>query len=110
GKKLFLAALFIVAVLLIRLRVRAALAAAAFAATGVVIYAFELHPPPPFPSAAAIASFSPNDLAQVAWAAYVNAIGNPAPGWLLIKLPTWAALLALLGAAWSAAVRRPSHA
>ncbi|HEX3369081.1 MAG TPA: hypothetical protein VHS56_05865 [Candidatus Cybelea sp.] len=110
GKKLFLAALFIVAVLLIRLRIAAALAAAAFVAIAVVIYVFELHPPPPFPNAAAIASFSPNDLAQVAWAAYVNAIGNPAPGWLLIKLPTWAALLALLGAAWSAAVRRPSRA
>jgi hypothetical protein len=110
GKKLFLATLFVAAVVLMRLRAGAAIAIAALAAIATVVYAFELNPPPPFPSSVAIANFSPNDLAQIAWGAYVSAIGNPALGWLLIKLPTWAALLALLGAAWSAAVRRPRNA
>jgi hypothetical protein len=110
GKKLFLATLFVVAVVLMRLRVGAAIGVAALAAIAVVVYAFELNPPPPFPSAVAIASFSPSDLAQIAWGAYVSAIGNPAVGWLLIKLPTWAALLALLGAAGSAAAQRPRNA
>lgn len=110
GKKLFLATLFVVAVVLMRLKLGAAIAVTAFAAIAVVIYAFELNPPPPFPSGIAIASFSSNDLAQVAWGAYVAAIGSPALGWLLIKLPTWAALFALVGAAWSAAARRPRSA
>ncbi|HEY2475041.1 MAG TPA: hypothetical protein VGI19_09585 [Candidatus Cybelea sp.] len=108
-KKLFLACLFVVGALLMRLKVRPAIALATFAAVAVVVYVFELHPPPPFPSTAATATFSPADLAQVAWGAYVNAIGDPSPGWLLIKLPTWGALLALLGVAWSATARRLSQ-
>jgi hypothetical protein len=91
--------------LLMRLKAGAAIGVAAFAAIALAVYAFELNPPPPFPSSIAVVSFSPNDLAQVAWGAYVGTIGNPALGWLLIKLPTWAALLALFGTAWSAAVR-----
>jgi hypothetical protein len=105
GKKLFAATLFVVAILLMRLKAGAAIGVAAFAAIALAVYAFELNPPPPFPSSIAVVSFSPNDLAQVAWGAYVGTIGNPALGWLLIKLPTWAALLALFGTAWSAAVR-----
>ncbi|HEX4014255.1 MAG TPA: hypothetical protein VHX17_10275 [Candidatus Cybelea sp.] len=109
GKKLFLATLFVVAALLVRCKAAPLAAAVAFAVVALVIYGFELHPPPPFPAAAAAIAFAPSDLAQKAWAAYVTAIGNPTPGWLLIKLPTWGALLALVCLAWSAASPRPSQ-
>ncbi|HEY6484908.1 MAG TPA: glycosyltransferase 87 family protein [Candidatus Cybelea sp.] len=109
GKKLLLATLFVVAGLLLRLKTAPLSAALTFAAVALVVYGFELNPPPPFPSAAAAATFSPNDFAQTAWAAYVRAIGSPAPGWFLVKIPTWAALLAIVGVAWDAALARPSQ-
>ncbi|HEY1882622.1 MAG TPA: hypothetical protein VGG51_06230 [Candidatus Cybelea sp.] len=109
GKKLLLATLFVVAALLLRLKTAPLSAALAFVAVALVVYGFELNPPPAFPSTAAAATFSPTDFAQTAWAAYVGAIGSSAPEWFLIKIPTWAALLALVGVAWNAALAPPSQ-
>ncbi len=105
-KKLFLATILVVALLLWRLEVGVSLALAAFCVIAAAIYAFELHPPAPFPVAAAT-NLAPNDLAQNGWAAYVAAIGDAAPGWFLIKIPTWLALVGLLAAGTSAARRPP---
>lgn len=106
GKKLFLASLFVVAVLLVRLDVAPAVAIATFSGIAAVIYLFELNPPAPFPLTAAVTTFAPNGLAEDAWRAYVASIKSAPIGWLLIKLPTWSALGAVLAVSRSAVSRR----
>lgn len=96
NKKLFLASLAVVAMLLVRLQLGTAIAAGSFAVIALTIYLFELFPPPAFPSGPTTAPIAPNDLAQTAWAAYVARIGQGTLGWLLIKVPTWGALAGLL--------------
>jgi hypothetical protein len=106
-KKLFLAAIFVVGALLWRLRIGVAVALATICAIALTIYAFELAPPAPFSLMAATPSVAAGDLAQTAWRATVAAIDDPSPAWILIKLPTWAALFAIAGISWSAS-RRPA--
>ncbi len=101
-KKLFLIALLVIVVLLARLRPGTAISVAAFVAIAASIYLFELSPPAPFQAVTA-GSFAGTDLAQRAWAAYVAALGIPSLTWLAVKVPTWAALVAVLVAAGSAA-------
>jgi len=101
AKRLFLATLVVVAALLWRLRAPAAFAIATFAAVAAAIYLLELAPPAPL-VAVTPAIFSPTDLAQSAWRAYVERLGTPGPLWFVVKLPTWAALCSLLIAAASA--------
>jgi hypothetical protein len=101
-KKLLLASLFVVAVILLRLRLKAPLAIGTFAAIAVTLYLFELAPPAPF---VATSGLVPSDaLAQQAWQEYVTQLGAATPLWTAIKLPTWIALGALIAAA-SAALR-----
>jgi hypothetical protein len=100
-KKLFLAALFVVAALLVRVRADRAVSIAAFASIAVAIYLLELVPPAPF-LAATPGAFTPSDLAQAAWSAYVAALGPQSTTWLVVKLPTWAALLGIIGASFAA--------
>jgi len=104
-KRLFLAAIFVTGALLWRLRIGFAVALATICAIALTIYLFELVPPAPFSLVAATPSFAPGDLAQNAWRATVAAIDDPSAAWILIKLPTWAALAALAGVSWSAAKR-----
>lgn len=106
-KKLFLASLFVVAALLWRLRVGAVVALVTLGAVAVTIYLFELSPPAPFSLMAATPSFGPDALAQDAWRATVAAIDDPSPLWLLIKLPTWTALAAILVVSWRAVMHPP---
>ena len=106
-KKLFLACLFVVAALLVRLRAPVTVAAATFAAVAATIYALELAPPAPL-IARTPAGITPFDLAQTAWRAWVDALAQASPAWLLVKVPIWFALIALLAAA-AGALARPSR-
>ncbi|HET6274932.1 MAG TPA: hypothetical protein VFE16_03195 [Candidatus Cybelea sp.] len=97
-KKLFLATLFVVAALLVRLRAGVGFSIVAFAAVTLAIYFLELAPPAPL-TATTSGNFLPSDLAQSAWAAYVAALGSPSLTWLAVKIPSWAALCALIAVA-----------
>lgn len=91
-KKLFLATLFVVAVLSVRLLGWAA-AFAIFCVVAAVIYGFELRPPAGF--VATTPPAAPDDLAQTAWAAYAAQLRSDTWAWLAIKVPTWCALAGL---------------
>ncbi len=105
AKKLFLAALFVVAALLLRLQIRAGAAIATFVAIAASIYLLELAPPAPL-VATTPGSFPASDLAQIAWRAYVEQLGPSSFTWLLVKAPTWLGLAGLLAACF-AALRAP---
>jgi hypothetical protein len=109
-KKLFLAALVVVGALLLRLRAPALAGAGLFMGVAIAIYLLELVPPPPL-TATTFGIFSPVDLAQRAWTAYVGQLNAASVVWLLVKVPTWLGLGALL-AAGVAALRaaRPTPA
>ncbi|MBV9233140.1 MAG: hypothetical protein JO030_03790, partial [Candidatus Eremiobacteraeota bacterium] len=94
-KKLFLATVLIVIVLLWRLRVDGRIAAACGAAVAAGLYLLELSPPSPLVSTTP-GSFSVADLAQSAWSAYVAQLQPGTALWLVVKFPTWIALATLL--------------
>lgn len=100
-KKLFLAALFVVAALLLRLRTGAAISLGTFAAIAASIYLLELVPPAPL-VAATPGSFAPGDLAQHAWRAYVEGLPSASFIWFIVKVPTWIALGGMLAACFDA--------
>lgn len=100
-KKLFLTTLFVVAALLLRLHAGRGVAIGAFASIAASIYLLELVPPAAL-VATTLGSFSPNDLAQRAWHAYVTQLGRGSFTWLVVKVPTWAALVAMLAASVAA--------
>jgi hypothetical protein len=107
-KKLFLATLAVIGALLLRLRAPALTGAAVFVGIAAAIYLLELVPPPPL-TAATIGIFSPVDLAQRAWTAYVEQLNAGSVVWLVVKLPTWLGLAALLAACLAALrVGRPA--
>ncbi len=100
-KKLFLAALFVVAALLLRLRADPAVAIGTLSSIAASIYVLELLPPAAL-VATTVGSFAANDLAQRAWHAYVAQLGRGSFTWFLVKVPTWAALIAMLAASFAA--------
>ncbi len=100
-KKLFLAALVVVAALLLRLRASAAATLTMFVAIAASIYLLELVPPAVF-AATTPGLYSAGDLAQQAWSAYVAQLGNENVSWFIVKLPTWIALGGMLAAAFAA--------
>jgi hypothetical protein len=102
-KKLFLAALVVVGALLLRLRAPALSGAGVFVGIAAAIYLLELTPPPPL-TATTFGDFSPSDLAQRAWTAYVEQLNAGSVFWVVVKVPTWLGLGTLL-AAWVAALR-----
>lgn len=106
-KKLFLASVAVVAALLWRLRSGAGLAAVTLCAVALALYVLELAPPAPL-VAIASRTFAPGELAQAAWSDYVAALPPPALTWLLVKVPTWAALAGLLAAA-ALQLQRPAE-
>lgn len=99
-KKLFLATLFVIAAALVRLRPPTSVAVATFVAVAAAVYLLELAPPAPL-VALTPAGTAPTDLAQHAWRAWVEALPPAAPTWLLVKIPTWLALVATLYAAFA---------
>jgi hypothetical protein len=101
SKRLFLASLFVVAMLLLRLRVNARPALALFAGVAAGIYLLELAPPAPL-VVMTPGTFGAGDLAQEAWRAYVTQLGTASVTWLVVKIPTWLALAAMLASAVAA--------
>jgi hypothetical protein len=101
-KQLFLASLFLCAVILAVLRIQRWIAVGIFCAAAVTIYAFELHPPHLATPTAIVRQYLPGEFAEVAWRDYTAARASDDPLWVLIKVPAWAALLATL----TVAVRR----
>jgi hypothetical protein len=100
-KQLFLASLFVCAVILLRLRLDLRIVAGAIAAIAIAIYVFELHPPSlPVPAPGALRVYAANELAQAAWTDYTTARGTSDPLWIAIKAPSWFALLAGLALAF----------
>lgn len=93
-KQLFLAGLFVCAVILVRLRVDLRIAASTLCAIAAVIYLFELHPPH-LPAPLRLPRiYAPNELVQNEWFAYTEGRSTHDSLWLAIKLPSWAALAA----------------
>ena len=111
-KGLFLASIFVSAVILLRLRVDLRIALPLLGLIAAAIYAFELSPPalmptpPPLPPAKPLV-YDPNGLAQNSWRDYINGLSGVDVLWLAIKLPTWVALLA--GVVIAAVCSRRSH-
>ncbi len=103
-KKLFLATLFVVAALLLRLRTSTPVSVVTFGGVAVAIYLLELAPPAPL-TATTPDTFRSSDLAGAAWIAYVDALPRASLTWLAVKVPTWAALIATIGAAWLTVTR-----
>jgi hypothetical protein len=106
-KKLFVATLLVVALLLLRLRIPVGVAAASFAVIVACIYLLELFPPAPL-VATTPGPFLPTDLVQRAWGAYVAALGDGGPLWLVVKVPTWLGLGGVFAAAL-ATTRNPAE-
>lgn len=109
-KQLFLASLFVCAVILIRLRLDLRSAVGALCAIAAVIYLFELHPPHlPAPSQLPRA-YAPTELVQSEWQAYAEGRSTHDLLWFAIKLPSWAALAAgVIVAIASPSARRRSN-
>jgi hypothetical protein len=96
-KQLFLASLFVCAVILLRAGIELPIGAVALCAIAALVYIFELHPPSlPVPHAGAESIYARNALVQNEWRDYTQARSTRDPLWLAIKLPSWAALLAAL--------------
>jgi hypothetical protein len=98
-KKLFALSVLLCIVLLVRLQIDPAFAAATIAALAAIIYVFELRPPTLPDAFRSAAHFAGGELSEIEWKAFVETLRTPDRHWLAIKLPTWAALLAVLGAA-----------
>ena len=96
-KKLFLATLFVVGLMLVRLKPGATVSMGTLLAVAATIYLFELSPPVAC-TAITAKTFAAGALAQEAWSEYVTRLGHGEPAWFLIKFPTWAALCGMLGA------------
>lgn len=93
-KQLFLASLFVCAVILLQLRLDGRVTLATLAAFALLIYLFELRPPHLPVPATALHSYPPNALVQNAWRHYAEGRSTKNVLWLAIKVPTWLALLA----------------
>jgi len=100
SKQLFLASLFVCAVILARLRVAVPAALLALCSIAAAIYALELHPPHlPVPPPSPASAYAPNEIVEREWQAYTGARSSNDPLWFVVKVPAWAALLTLLGVA-----------
>lgn len=100
-KQLFLASLFVCAIILLRLEIGIRPAVATLAAIAVVIYLFQLHPPHLPTPVSASHVYAPAELTQREWRDYTDARSTNDPLWFAIKIPAWAALLAGLAIAAS---------
>lgn len=93
-KQLFLASMFVCAVILLGLRVERWSAWLIFGAIGIALYLFELHPPHLPVPAAMTQSYPAAALAEAAWRDYTARRSSSDPLWFAIKIPVWAALVA----------------
>lgn len=103
SKQLFLASIFVCAVILLQLRIDLRAALLSLCLLAATIYLFELHPPSLPVVRAAPQVYAPSSLVEDEWRSYAQRRSSSDPLWLAIKIPAWAALLAgLLVAARSA--------
>ncbi len=93
-KQLFLASMFVCAVILLQLRADGRLALAALGAIAAVVYLFELHPPHLPPPVVSAHVYAASELVQEEWRRYVQARSTRDVFWFAIKLPAWAAFAA----------------
>ncbi len=100
AKPLFLASIFVCAVILLRLRIDGRVTLTTLCALAAAIYVFELHSPQlPLPSATALRVYAPDEIVQAAWRDYAQARATNDPLWFVVKLPAWASLLAFVALA-----------
>lgn len=96
SKQLFLASLFVCAVILVGLRIDLRVTILTLFVIAATIYTFELHPPSLPVVRAAAQSYASNPLVQDEWRYYAEQRASSDPLWLAIKIPTWVALIAAL--------------
>ncbi|HVN69196.1 MAG TPA: hypothetical protein VMU38_06070, partial [Candidatus Binatia bacterium] len=111
-KGLFLASIFVCAVILIRLRIDLRIAVPILAVVAAAIFALQSQPPmlwPP-PPGSEQPVYAANELAQDSWVGYINSLNGVNLSWLYVKIPTWIALLAALGVASYCSRRGPELA
>ena len=94
SKQLFLASIFVCAVILLQLRIDLRASVLSFCLLAGTIYAFELHPPSLPVVRAAPQVYAASGLVQDEWRYYAQQRSSSDPLWLAIKVPAWAALLA----------------
>ncbi len=98
-KQLFLASMFVCAVILLGLRVDRRSALLIFCAIGIALYLFQLHPPHLPVPAAMTHPYPPAALAEAAWRDYTARRASSDVLWIAIKVPAWAALVTALAVA-----------
>jgi hypothetical protein len=98
-KKLFLLTILVCLYTLVRLGISPGAIALFVSSLAAVLYGLEFRSPNlPMPHAAAVTA-NPLDLAQIQWRAFTEQLATRDPRWLLIKVPSWAALFALIAVA-----------
>jgi hypothetical protein len=97
-KKLLLVSVFFCLLVLVRLGFEPIFSVAVALGIALVAYVFELAPPmlPPLNVAR---SYLSNDLVQTEWRDVVTQLQTTSAAWFAVKLPTWAALTALVSVA-----------
>lgn len=106
AKQLFLASIFVCAVIVSSLRIDWRVSAGVLFGIAVVLYALELHPPH-LPVPTLPPSYPPTALVQTAWHDYTEGRSTSDALWFAVKIPSWAALLAALAIAVRCARRSP---
>lgn len=111
-KQLFLAAIFVCALILARLRVSIVPAAVTLCSIAAALYLFELQPPHlPVPPSVPASVYAPGELTEREWRDYTASRSTNDPLWFAVKIPAWAALIALLTvAARAGATDQPESA
>jgi hypothetical protein len=95
-KRLFAASLLSCTILLLRLRVTFWPALVVIASTAATIFFFERFPPDLHIALPPGARYAADSLLQVEWTDLMAGLQTRDPLWFAIKLPTWAALAALV--------------
>jgi hypothetical protein len=98
-KQLFLASIVVCAAILASLRIGRWLALATVTVLAATLYAFELRPPHLPVPVRSPSVYAADDLVQREWRDYTDRRASRDVGWFAIKIPTWAALIAVLAIA-----------
>jgi hypothetical protein len=94
-KKLFLASVFVCAVLVYRLRAGPAASTVILLLVAASLYVLELNPRL-LPTPSLVPPYPSDGLVQIEWHAFVQGLDTHDPLWIAVKIPAWCALVALL--------------
>ncbi len=94
-KRLFAASILTCAIVLFRLGFSLPMVLGTLIAFAAIIFALERNPPPAAPASERVA-FNAADLASRAWQRITPTFHYQGLEWLLVKMPTWVGLLAVL--------------